>query len=351
MPLDPRSWRGKPVAVLGGTGFLGWHISRHLLDRGALVRLLGLPPPAGHPAMSLAAEQLSFGDVRDKEWLKQSLAGCPVVFNAAGPVAASASGLRRVHAAAIRNLLEAAEPDARIIHTSSVVAIGANRQPLDLDEDSPFPPVARSIDYVRAKRDAEGDALRAAGGGRDLVVVNPAYLVGPEDFGPSYIGRMCLRYWRGMLPVIPPGGLNLVDVRDVALGHLLAAERGQAGRRYILGGQNRHLSEFYADLAAAAGQKAPPFPRIPAWLLTPLAAFTEMSARLRGGVPFPSLQDARGTTLYWFYRSNRSQNELGFSPRPLPQTLADTFHWFRERRRRILSPIWFRGHAEMKEKP
>src|SRR5439155_20560421 len=109
------------------------------------------------------------------------------------------------------------------------------------------------VDYVRAKRAAEQAALNAARGGQDVVVVNPGYLLGPDDHEPSVMGRMCVRAWKGRLPLAAPGGYNLVDVRDVAVGHLLAAEHGQSGQRYILGGENLRIQDFLRRLATVAG--------------------------------------------------------------------------------------------------
>src|SRR5262249_22116390 len=150
-------------------------------------------------------------------------------------------------------LLAACEREARVVHTSSVVAVGATMSRRILDEESPFELGDLRIDYVHAKRNAEQVALAAAASGKDVVVVNPAYLLGPDDLEPSVIGRFCVRFWRGLMPLAPPGGINLVDVRDAALGHLLAAERGLAGRRYILGGENHSFASLMQLLTAPAG--------------------------------------------------------------------------------------------------
>ena len=134
-----------------------------------------------------------------------------------------------MHVTGTRHVLEAAG-GARVVHTSSVVAVGASRSGRIFDEEASFPLAGLRVPYVCAKRAAEELALQAAAGGTDVVVVNPGYLVGPEDHEPSAMGRFCVRAWKGRMILAAPGGYNFVDVRDVAAGHLLAAERGRSGR-------------------------------------------------------------------------------------------------------------------------
>ena len=165
-----------------------------------------------------------------------------------------------------------------------------------------------------------------------MVVTNPGYLVGPEDFERSVMGRFCVRYWRGMLPIAPPGGLNLVDVRDVARGHLLAAEHGRSGRRYILGGENRTFTEFMAALADAVGFRPRATPVLPYWGMSALAGCGEFRSWLTRRHPYPSMQHARLNRYHWFYRSDRARPELGYTSRPLAESLADTFRWYSTRK-------------------
>src|SRR5262245_23531307 len=231
MSPDPAFWAGRPVCVTGGPGFLGYHLVRPLRELGAAVRVFGLRPPEGHPLWGRPDVEVHVADLADATSLRRALAGCSVVFHVAGLVADSGPAVRRMHAVNVegtRNVLAAADRTTRVVHTSSVVAVGASTDGRPLDEDSPFNLEGVDFPYVHSKREAERVALA---GGRDVVVVNPAYLIGPDDHELSVMGRLCTRFWRGRLPVTLPGGLNLVDVRDVARGHLLAAERGAAGRR------------------------------------------------------------------------------------------------------------------------
>lgn len=335
MDGDGGFWCGKQVCVTGGTGLLGYQVVRCLLGAGAGVRVLALPLRGPHPVEGDPRVRLIWGDVRDPFLVRHAVSGCDVVFHLAGVVAVWGPALRRmrdVHTLGTKTVLEVAPASARVVVTSSVVTVGAADGPELLDEDSPFTLDDLRIDYVHAKRAAEGDALGRAAEGRDDVVTNPGYLVGPEDFERSVMGRFCVRYWRGMLPVAPPGGLNLVDVRDVARGHLLAAERGRPGRRYILGGENRTFTEFMAGLAEVVGFRPRATPVLPYWGLSALAGCSEFRSRLTRRHPYPALQHARLNRYHWFYRSDRARDELGFSSRPLLESLADTFDWFSARK-------------------
>ncbi|MBL8796122.1 MAG: NAD-dependent epimerase/dehydratase family protein [Planctomycetia bacterium] len=334
MQPDPRFWTGRRVCVTGGTGFLGYHLVRQLLALDAQVRVLALPPRPDHPLLQLSGVELHRGDIGDAITVRAALADCDVILHTAGIVALSGPGLRRmheVHVGGTQQVLDAAPPQARIVHTSSVVAVGASRTLQPVDEDSPFNLERVRIDYVQAKRAAEQRALAAAQRGQNVVIVNPTYLLGPEDHERSEFGRFCARFWKGQLRLALPGGFNFVDVRDVATGHLLAAERGQAGRRYLLGGEDHTMTDFCRLLAKTAGEGVPRLWPVPGWLLTGAALLAEGVAACRGKKPDPPLQQARLNRWQWFCRSDRARLELGYAPRSLRETLADTYRWHRER--------------------
>jgi dihydroflavonol-4-reductase len=329
------SWTGRRVCVTGGSGFLGLHLVRLLQARGARVRTFGLPPRADHPLLQLRDVEHQFGDILDRAAVGRALADCDTVFHTAGLVAVWGPALARMHAVHVegtQNVLMALAPGARLVHTSSVVAVGAARDGAArdstvLDEDSAFNLQGLRVDYVHAKRAAEEIALGGAAAGRDVVIVNPGYLLGPEDHEGSVMGRFCLRVWKGRTVLAPPGGLNVVDVRDVALGHLQAATRGQAGRRYILGNENVSLRELVGRLSAVAGLRPRGLPRVPCWLMHCFAGISEVRGWWRGREPYPSFQHARMNRFSWHYRSDRARRELGYLPRPLAETLRDAYEW------------------------
>ncbi|HEX3148758.1 MAG TPA: NAD-dependent epimerase/dehydratase family protein [Gemmataceae bacterium] len=331
MRPDPAFWAGRTVCVTGGTGFLGFHLVRLLGEVGARVRVFGLATPADHPIRRFADAEIIAGDVLDRDTVQSAVAGCSIVIHAAGIVAVWGRAVEKmwpVHVDGTRHVLEALDRDARVVHTSSVVAVGASRHREILNEDSPFNLGHVKIAYVQAKRAAEELAL---GSRRDVVVVNPGYLLGPDDFEKSVMGKLCHRFWRGRAPLAPPGGLNLVDVRDVALGHLLAAERGTSGRRYILGCENLTYPEFLGQMADVAGFRPRWLPRIPRSVFWLAGLVNEVRGRLKGKEPYPSLAHARLNRYYWFHSSDRARAELGYSPRSVRKSLADAYAWYASR--------------------
>jgi dihydroflavonol-4-reductase len=348
--LDRRlDWSGTRVGVTGGTGFLGFQLVKQLLAHNARVRIVALPPRPGHPVHNLGGVEGYYGDVRDPDLVRAALADCDVIFHTAGSVAAWGPALtvmREIHERGTSNILAAARPGARIVHTSSIVAVGGTPNGQVLDEDSPFTVDDLAIDYVHAKRAAERLALAAAAKGRDVVVVNPGYLIGPEDYEGSVMGRLCVRAWKGRLPVAPPGGFNLVDVRDVAQGHLLAAQHGRAGVRYILGGENHSSRSLLALLADLAGLAPRAIPTLPPWLMKTLAVVAEARGRLTSREPYPSFQHARLNRLFWFVRSDRARRELGYECRPVRQSLLEAYHWHSARKSlslRGITRLWMRA--------
>ena len=283
MEPDGRFWAGKRVCITGGTGFLGWHLLRQLLPLTTHVRVLGL-----RPASEVLWEQLRpldcvVGDVRDGGAVRRAVDGCDVVFHAAGPVmlwGKALKAMRDIHLSGTRQVVQALPAGARLVHTSSVTAVGAATGAEALTEESLFRLRRLKVDYVHVKREAEAEALAAAAAGRDVVVVNPAYLIGPEDYERSAMGRLCLRGWKGKMPLVPAGAMNFVDVRDAARGHLLAAERGRSGMRYILGGENLTLAEFAAQLVAVRGLPPRTQRILPAWAQIVAAWYAELRAPL-----------------------------------------------------------------------
>lgn len=344
MRPDGDYWTGRTVAVVGGTGFLGLHLVRLLRGLGAKVQVVGLP---SGPAASehLSQVRLFVGDVRNAELVGRGLAGCTVVFNVAGPAAASGPELEAIHVAAIRQVLAAAPATARIVHTSSIVTLGTTRDGRIVDEENPAEARQPKVDYVRAKCASEGIALAGAAT-RPVVIVNPGYLIGPDDFNQSVMGRVCVRFWQGRLPLAPPGGFNVVDVRDAALGHLLAAERGQSGRRYVLGGHNISYREFLEALAEVAHFRPRWLPTLPGPVLLTWARLAQARAWLRGKPAFPSPAEARLSRRFAYVSWRRAAVELGYAPRPLSDSLRDCYAFHRRYSKiqpRGLSAWWLRA--------
>src|SRR5262245_52201231 len=247
MAMDRFDWRGLPVCVTGGTGFLGIHIVKQLVQAGARVTVHALEPRQNHPLFDIPNLTYVFGDINDLPSVQRAVRDSAVIFHTAAIVALCGPALQRMHevnVAGTRNVLESAPVGARIVHTSSMVTVGASRDGEPVTEDAPFNLNRVDLPYVHTKRAAERLALAAAAQGRDVVVTNPGFLVGPEDHLRSVMFRLCSRFWRARLLAAAPGGFSLADVRDVAAGHLLAAQHGASGRRYLLAGANHTLHDF-----------------------------------------------------------------------------------------------------------
>jgi len=341
-------WAGRPVRVLGGSGFLGRHLVRQLAEHGAAVRTLSL----GGTPLDIPGVEERTGNATDPATVRAILDGGEVVFVTAGPVGVGGATARKMgaHTAVIRTALDALPARARLVLTSSIVTLGATRGAILKEDSTDGKDVG--VEYVRAKRAAEDVALSAAAAGRDVVVVNPGYLFGPDDPGPSVMGDVCLHYWRGHVAFAPPGGINVVDVRDAAVGHHLAAEHGRTGRRYVLGGKNVGYRELFEALARAAGLRRRFLPELGPVLapgvMRAAAAIAELQHRLTGREPFPSFELVRMNTRCWFASSARAAAELGYRPRPLADTLADAFAWHAARTRvhpRGLNRLWLRPAA------
>ena len=318
-------WAGKRVVVTGGTGFLGQHLVQQLRQVGAVVSVLDLHPGPWDDVPTHIC------NVLDEAGVRRVIAGSEIVFHTAGTVAIWGKGLQTmhlIHCQGTRNVLKAAR-FARVVHTSSLVAVGASRDTTPVTEDTPFNLGDIGIAYITAKRAAEEIALQAAGQGQDVVVVNPAYMIGPQDNSRSITGRYCKRFWSGRVIAATPGGLNLVDVRDVARGHLLAAERGQSGRRYILGGEDHTSRSLLALMAQVAHMRPRWIPQIPLVGLTAIACLAELRGWLTAREPYPSLAHVRLNRWNFFCKSTRACQELGYTSRPLSDCLRDTYNWHR----------------------
>lgn len=324
-------WARRQVCVTGGSGFLGYHLVRQLRDAGAFVRVFALPPGKEHPLRHQADIETIYGDIRDASLAQRATAGCDTIFHTAGTVAVWGPALVRmqsIHVDGTRTILRVAPRSARIVHTSSIVAVGAILAGKPLSEASVFNLERLRVEYVHAKRDAETVALAAAASGQDVVVTNPGYLLGPDDYERSVMGRLCVRAWKGRIPVAPPGGFCLADVRDVAAGHLLAAQHGQRGQRYILGGENRSFAEFITLLHEIRARPSRRIPTLPAWVFQLLATGSEIESRFTGKEPYPSFQHVQMNRFRWFCHSDKARAELCYAPRPLVDTLLDTYRWY-----------------------
>ena len=311
--------------VTGGTGFLGSHLVRALAVRGDELRLL-LRESSRTDHLAAVSYEAAIGDVTDRDAVRAAMEGVDRVFHVAGRTSlrpADAQRVRAVNVVGTSTVLAEAERAgvSRMVHTSSVAAFGPTVGSEPGDESQPYSGGGLGIPYVEAKHEAEEAAGRRAAEGFPVVIVNPSFVLGPDDpYGTSMM--LVRRFLRRQIPAYVNGGLNVVDVRDVAAGHLLADERGEIGRRYILGARNFTLKRLFADLSRISGAPPPPV-RVPGIVASGSVALAE-----RIGLPLPiSEAEVRSARLRWTYRNDRAVRELGFRPRAHEETLEDAVRW------------------------
>ena len=318
--------------VTGAAGFIGSHVTRALLDAGVHVTALVLPGDRAVALAGLPVERRE-GDLADVDRLSAAMTGCDLVVHLAALYAIwhpRPELLWQVNVQGTRNALAAARRAGikRFVHTSSIATIGyRGAQPAT--EDDAFDEW-HGDDYVRSKYTSELEALAARD--LDVVVVNPAFPFGAGDWAPTPTGKLVRDTLAGRLPFTTEGGFNVVDVRDVAAGHLLAARHGASGRRYILGGDNVTYRDFALRIARLAGRAGPRF-TMPTPLLVTAGSVFEWLADQTGKPPLMTRRSASYLAGKWrWVASQRAESELGYKPRPIDDAIAASVAWFKERR-------------------
>jgi len=319
----------KPTLVTGASGFLGWHVARLLTERGYRVRALCRP---ASELRELDVERVS-GDLRDSDSLETAVQGCELVFHVAADYrlwSKHPDDLYHSNVDGTRNLLDAAVRAGveRVVYTSTVGCIG---MPQDRpgDENTPTSIADMRGHYKRSKWLAERVALDKAAEGAPVVIVNPTAPIGDHDWKPTPTGKIIVDFLRDKLPAFVDTGLNLVDVRDTAGGHLLACERGRVGERYILGCENLTLQQILSRLAALTGKKAPTI-RAPYALAYAAGVASTAWANMSGTAPRVPLEGVKMARKKMFVTHEKASRELNFAPGPVDAALHRAVVWFRE---------------------
>ncbi|MFQ5897486.1 MAG: hopanoid-associated sugar epimerase [Candidatus Methylomirabilia bacterium] len=317
--------------VTGGTGFVGANLVRELLADGYTVRVL-VRAQSSRRALEGCHVELVEGDLLDPESLSRAVAGANVVFHVAADYrlwVPDPEILYRTNVDGTRHLLEACAEAAieRVVCTSTVGTLGVPKSGLPGTESTPVGIDEMVGPYKRSKFLAERLAEEFALKGLPVVIVNPSAPVGPWDVKPTPTGRMIVDFLLGRMFATLDTGLNLVHVRDVARGHILAAEKGRVGEKYILGHQNCSLEAIFGVLARITGLP-PPRHRVP-YPLAWLAALTmEGVSRLNGRPPRASLTAVRMAKKRMFFDPSKAVKELGLPTSPVEQALEDAVQWF-----------------------
>ena len=318
--------------VTGATGFVGAAVARALVKTGQNVRVLARPNSDRRNLQGLKVE-IAEGSLDDAKSLAAAVEGCRYLFHVAADYrlwVPDPEAMYRVNVHGTRELMLAAQAAGveRIVYTSSVAVLGIVRGGI-ADEDTPSRAADMIGPYKLSKFEAEA-AVRELIKSRDLpaVIVNPSTPIGPGDVKPTPTGKVILQAARGRMPAFVDTGLNVAHVDDVALGHLLAAQSGKIGRRYILGGENMSLAEILTEVARVTGRR-PPVLRFPHLAVLPLAAGAQAVARLTKREPFATVDGVRMARKKMFFSSARAIEELGYAPRPARYAIADAVAWFK----------------------
>ncbi|MDT9340932.1 NAD-dependent epimerase/dehydratase family protein [Trichodesmium erythraeum 21-75] len=316
--------------VTGASGFIGANLVRLLLQQGYAVRSLVRPTSRLDNLQGLDIEVV-VGDLNDSH-LFELIEGCQVLFHVAAHYSLwqkdkellyknNVLGTRNVLAAARRAKIE------RTVYTSSVAAIGVGVSSTVVDETYQSPLKKLVGDYKKSKFLAEQEAMRAVTLGQDVVIVNPTAPVGAWDIKPTPTGDIIVRFLRRQMPVYVDTGLNIIDVRDVASGHLLALERGKSGDRYILGNQNLTLKELLDLLQEVTGLPAPR-QTIPIWLPLTIAWVDEKILAPLGKQPSIPLDGVRMSQKKMYYDASKAIKKLGLPQSSIRVALENAINWF-----------------------
>ena len=319
---------GDVTLVTGVAGFLGSAVARRLAASGRKVRGV---VRASSPRANLAdfPGELVEADLRDAPAVRAAMQGAGELFHVAADYRLWARDPEEIvrNNRAMTEAVMGAALDAgvsRVVYTSSVATLLPD--PVGpSDETRAATPEQSTGAYKRSKVVAE---RLVAERGLPAVIVNPSTPIGPRDVHPTPTGRIVVEAANGKMPAFVDSGLNLVHVEDVAAGHLLAAERGKVGERYILGGQDVSLGQILQDIAGIVGRKAPTV-ELPVGPLFPLAWLAELGGKITGKEPFLTLDSLRMARHHMFYTSAKAERELGYTARPYVEALRDAVDWFR----------------------
>jgi dihydroflavonol-4-reductase len=316
--------------VTGAAGFLGSHVTRQLVARGDEVRVLLRASSTNRAIADLSLEYVT-GDLRDAASLDRAMKGVKRVFHVAADYRLWAKRKQDIYDSNVggtKNLLEAAKRAGveQLIYTSTVATIAVDR-PQHPNEFTDAKLEEMVGHYKRSKWMAEREALNAAKGGLPVIVAMPTTPVGPWDWKPTPTGKIILDFLNGKMPGYVVTGLNFVGVEECAAGHLLIAEKGKVGERYLLGGENLTLKGMLDILARITGLRAPML-KIPHGLALGVAYANTVFSRLVGrepGIPIEGVKIARHMM---FVDSSRAQRELGFKAGPVSAALERAVRWY-----------------------
>jgi len=319
--------------VTGATGFVGSHVARQLVSAGQSVRVLVRPNSNLEALAGLHVEYFE-GDLSDQESLERAMHGIRRVFHVAADYRlwtprpeeiyeTNVEGTRKLLAAARHARVE------RIVYTSTVATIAVPRNGALPNEDTQASLNEMIGHYKRSKFLAEQVAVEAVSAGVPVVIVNPTAPVGPWDWKPTPTGRIILDFLKGKMPAYVDTGLNVAPVEDIAAGHLLAAEKGRVGQRYILGGRNMTLKQILDALSAITGRPAPRV-RLPHAVALAAGYADQWFSRLAGREPQIPVEGVKMSRHRMFVESDKAERELGYKPTSVEAALERAVSWYQQ---------------------
>ncbi|HEV2116775.1 MAG TPA: hopanoid-associated sugar epimerase [Terriglobales bacterium] len=319
--------------VTGATGFVGSHVARWLADQGAELRLLVRPTSLTANLEGIAGERVA-GDLREPESLRKAMAGCEAVFHVAADYrlwTRDPQEMYRSNVEGTRNIIQLAQQVGvrRVIYTSSVGTMGFTSNGHLADENSPVGLGDMIGHYKKSKFQAEQVALEAGRSGVDVVVVNPTTPVGERDIKPTPSGRVIVDFLKRKFPAYVDTGLNLVDVAEVARGHIVALEKGSRGERYILGGENLTLKQILDKLAAITGLPSPRVKLPYAVAMATGIVDTAVNGLLLRREPRATVDAVRMGRKKMFVSSAKAERALDWKIVPVDDALRRAVEWFR----------------------
>jgi dihydroflavonol-4-reductase len=318
--------------VTGATGFVGSHVARLLAEQGADLRLLVRAGSRRENLEGLRADIVT-GDLTDPASLRKGMEGCEAVFHVAADYRLWIRDPRPMYAANVDGtvaVIEAAQAAGvrRTVYCSSVATLGFGYDRKAVNEETPVDVAGMIGHYKRSKYLAERKAVELAARGAEVVIVNPSTPVGEQDIKPTPTGRIVLDFLLGNFPAYMETGMNLVDVHDVARGHLLAFERGRSGERYILGGENLTLKQILDILGELTGLPSPTM-KVPHAVAMAFAAFDQtFNGYLRNREPRATIEEVRMGKKFMWVDSAKAERELGYTHGAVSEALSRAARWF-----------------------
>jgi dihydroflavonol-4-reductase len=320
--------------VIGATGHLGNTLVRELVKDGEEVRAIVLPGDNLEPLKGLKVE-VAYGDITKQDFITKALKGADVVYHMAGAVVITQGRkefLEKVNIEGTKNVINACMENniKRLVYTSSVHALREPAKGTVINEEQPFDPEQVFGEYSKTKAKASLEVINAVKNGLDAVILCPTGVVGPNDFKISQMGQFIIDFVQGRLKAYIDGAYDFADVRDVARGHILAAQNGRKGEVYILSGERVTVSGLVNYLREITGKRGPTF-KMPYFLAKITAPLTPIYYFFSHTKPLFTTYSIRVLASNSKISSEKAQKELGYKSRPVKESLKDAYLWFKEK--------------------